>query len=233
MVGIIGAMEEEVTALKSKMNIKEVKQIKNLEFYIGLLHNKEVIVVRCGIGKVNAALCTQIMIDNFNIHCIINTGVAGSLNKKLNIGDIVISSNAVEHDFDTTAFGDPIGYISRMGMEDAFFKSDKQLVDVAKKAGESIENINTFVGTVATGDQFISSKEAKNKIKDNFDAYCAEMEGAAIAHACYINQIPFVIIRAISDKADEKADISFDEFTDLASKNSSNMIEKIVSMLNL
>lgn len=231
MIGIIGAMEEEITALISKMEMEEVKQIKNLKFYIGFIDFKRIIVARCGIGKVNAAICTQIMIDNFDIDCIINTGVAGGLNPQLNIGDIVISLDAVEHDFDTTAFGDPMGYISRMGMDNAFFKADKNLINIAKKAAESINNINIFVGTVASGDQFISSKEAKDKIKNNFNAYCAEMEGAAIAHTCYINKIPFVIIRAISDKADEKADISFEEFTDLAAKNSSIMIEQIVYCL--
>jgi len=231
MIGIIGAMEEEITALKTKLELKEVKQIKSLEFYTGFLHSKKIVLVRCGIGKVNAAVCTQILIDNFEIEQIINIGVAGGINPKLNIGDIVISLNAVEHDFDTTAFGDPIGYISRMGMEDAFFKADKKLIDIAKKAAENIKNINVFVGTIASGDQFISSKESKDRIKNNFNAYCTEMEGAAIAHTCYLNKIPFVIIRAISDKADEKADISFDEFTNLAAKNSSDMIEQIISML--
>lgn len=231
MIGIIGAMEEEVIALKSKMTIEEVKNIKNLDYYVGTLHDKKIVVVRCGIGKVNAALCTQIMVDNFEIKAIINIGVAGGLYEGLNIGDIVISSDAIQHDFDTTVFGDPIGYISRMGMKDAFFKADEKLISASKIAGNSLKNVNVFIGTIASGDQFISTKEVKNQIKSNCKAYCAEMEGAAIAHACYINDIPFVIIRAISDNADESADMSFEEFTNLAAKNSSNMVEKIVESI--
>lgn len=231
MIGIIGAMEEEITALKSKMNLDRVAEIKSLKFYIGKLHNKDIVVVKCGIGKVNAALCTQIMADNFELECVINIGVAGGLQNKMCIGDIVISKYAVQHDFDTSALGDKIGYISRMGMEDPFFKADKRLIQIAQDAGKSIPDINIYIGTVASGDQFISSKAAKEKIKDNFDAHCAEMEGAAIAHTCYINNLPFVIIRAISDNADESAGMSFDEFTDLAAKNSSIMIEKIVEKL--
>lgn len=231
MIGIIGAMEEEVVELKEKMELKEIKKIKNLEFYVGLLHQKDIVIVKCGIGKVNAALCTQILVDNFEIKSIINIGVAGGLYEKLKVGDIVISSNAVQHDFDASVFGDPVGYISRMGMKDAFFNADKDLIEIAKQAGETIATTNVYIGTVASGDQFISTKEVKNRIKTNFNAYCVEMEGAAIAHACYINQIPFVIIRAISDNADDEADISFEEFTHLAAKNSTTMIEKIVSQI--
>lgn len=229
MIGIIGAMEEEVTALKAKMEVAEVKTLKKMAFYVGKLHGKAVVVVKCGIGKVNAALCTQIMVDHFDIRVIINTGVAGGLHEGLNIGDIVISDKAVQHDFDTAVFGDPVGYISRMDMEDAYFRADKTLVEAAKNAVDKIDGVKALVGTVASGDQFISSREAKDKIKSNFDAYCAEMEGAAIAHACYINDIAFVIIRAISDNADEAADMSFEEFTHLAAKNSSQMIENIVA----
>lgn len=229
MIGIIGAMEEEVLALKHKMELKETKKIKNLEFYIGSLHQRDIIVVKCGIGKVNAALCTQILIDNFEIKAIINTGVAGGLNDDLNIGDIVISSATVYHDFDTTAFGDPLGYISRMGMEDCFFKADDHLIEIAKKCSESIENIKIIVGKVASGDQFISKVDIKNKIKSEFDASCVEMEGAAIAHTCFINQIPFVIIRSISDNASKDANMSFDEFVSLAASNSSAIVETIIS----
>ncbi len=233
MIGIIGAMEEEVVILKSKMNIKEFKNLKNNEFYIGTLSNKDVVVVKCGIGKVNAALCTQVLLDNFNIKAIINTGVAGGLNDKLNIGDIVISSNAVQHDFDTSIFGEPIGCIPRINMKDAFFTADETLINVAKQASDTLENVNTLIGTVASGDQFISDREIKNKIKSNFNAYCVEMEGGAIAHVCYINKVPFLIIRSISDKADGSAEVSFEEFVGLAAKNSSNMIEKIISILEL
>lgn len=229
MVAIIGAMEEEVVLLQAKLENKDVKVIKNLEVYTGLLNGKEVAVVKCGIGKVNAALCTQMLIDNFDIESVINTGVAGGLNPTLGIGDIVISKKAVQHDFDTAVFGDPVGYISRMGMKDCYFSADEKLIKSAMLAAEELENIKYVVGTVASGDQFIAAKEAKDKIKKNFDADCAEMEGAAIAHACYVNNVPFVIIRAISDNADESADMSFEEFTHLAAKNSTIMIEKMIS----
>lgn len=229
MLGIIGAMEEEIMQLKAKMNVEQIKTLKKLKFYIGTLDNKNIVVVRCGIGKVNAALCTQIMIDNFDIEAVINTGVAGGLNDKLNIGDIVISSDAVHHDFDTTKFGDPIGYISRMDMKDAFFKADTKLINLAEQAGKTMTDIKVFVGRIASGDQFISTKETKDKIKNDCDAYCVEMEGAAIAHACYINEIPFLIIRAISDNADDSSDISFEEFVNKAAQNAGNMIEKIVN----
>lgn len=229
MVGIIGAMEEEVVLLQGKLADKQIKVIKNLEICTGLLNQKEVAVVKCGIGKVNAALCTQILIDNFDIEAIINTGVAGGLNPNLRIGDIVISKKAVQHDFDTSVFGDAVGYISRMGMKDCYFYADEKLIKSAMLAAEEIEDIKYVVGTVASGDQFIAAKEAKDKIKRNFDADCAEMEGAAIAHACYVNNVPFVIIRAISDNADESADMSFEEFTHLAARNSAVMIDKMLS----
>lgn len=229
MVAIIGAMEEEVVLLQAKLENKDVKVIKNLEVYTGLLNGKEVAVVKCGIGKVNAALCTQMLIDNFDIESVINTGVAGGLNPTLGIGDIVISKKAVQHDFNTVMLGDPVGYISRMGMKDCYFPADEKLIKSAMLAAEELENIKYVVGTVASGDQFIAAKEAKDKIKKNFDADCAEMEGAAIAHACYVNNVPFVIIRAISDNADESADMSFEEFTHLAAKNSTIMIEKMIS----
>ena len=229
MIGIIGAMDEEVVLLQEQLENKEVKVIKNLEFYTGLLKGKEVVIVKCGIGKVNAALCTQILIDNFDIEAVINTGVAGGLNPTLKIGDIVISKKAVQHDFDTAVFGDPVGYISRMGMKDCYFYADEKLIKSAMLAAGELENIKYVVGTVASGDQFIATKEAKDKIKKNFDADCAEMEGAAMAHACYVNNVPFVIIRAISDNADESANMSFEEFTKLAAKNSANMIDKMLS----
>lgn len=229
MIGIIGAMEEEVTQLKAKMNIKETKTLKKLNFYIGSLHNKDIVVVRCGIGKVNAALCTQIMIDNFDIHAVINTGVAGGLDDKLSIGDIVISSDTIQHDFDTTKFGDPVGYISDIDMEDAFFKADTKLINIAEQVGKTMIHTKVFVGRIASGDQFISSKEVKNKIKNNCNAYCTEMEGAAIAHACYINEVPFLIIRAISDNADDTSGISFEEFVNMAAQNAADMIEKIIN----
>ena len=226
LIGIIGAMDEEVTLLKEKMEIEECRKIIGLDFYKGKLHNTDIVVVKCGIGKVNAAVCTQALICNFDIEKIINTGVAGAVFGELKIGDIVISSDAVEHDMDTTAFGDAPGVIPRM--DESFFKADKMLIDLAVKAGEALEGHKVFTGPVASGDRFVSTMEEKNKIWSHFKAYCAEMEGGAVAHVCYLNKIPFVIIRSISDKADEKADMSYEEFLHIAAKNSSIILENML-----
>ena len=155
IIGIIGAMEEEVISLRRKMELKEVHQIAGMEFYEGTMKDVQVIVVRCGIGKVNAAVCTQILIDRFNPTYIINTGVAGGLHPEVNIGDVVISSDTVEHDMDTTAFGDPKGVIPRM--DNSFFEADNQLVELAKDAAnEVLKEHKVWVGRIASGDQFVS-----------------------------------------------------------------------------
>lgn len=226
-IGIIGAMEEEVIAIRRKMNIKETVHIASMDFYVGELNRKKIVIVRCGIGKVNAAVCTQILIDKFDVSYIINTGVAGGLYPEINIGDIIISSDTVEHDMDVTAFGHEKGYIPRM--DKTFFEADKWLVEIAKKAAEGIKGEHkVYVARIASGDQFISSMKAKDEIYTTFTAYCAEMEGAAIAHTCFLNKVPFVVIRAISDKADQSADVNFDEFVNLAARNASNIIEAMI-----
>lgn len=227
IIGIIGAMEEEVISLRRKMELKEIHQIAGMDFYEGTMKDTQVIVVRCGIGKVNAAVCTQILIDRFNPNYIINTGVAGGLHPDINIGDVVISSDTVEHDMDTTAFGDPKGVIPRMN--NSFFEADKALVKCAEEAAkEVLKEHKVWIGRIASGDQFVASMKVKQEIYSTFTAFCAEMEGAAIAHTCYLNQIPFVVIRAISDKADNGAEMNFDEFVNLAARNASKMIEGIV-----
>ncbi|MGL4736131.1 MAG: 5'-methylthioadenosine/adenosylhomocysteine nucleosidase [Cellulosilyticaceae bacterium] len=229
-IGIIGAMEEEVIALRRKMQVQHNHEIATMVFYEGMMDETKVILVRCGIGKVNAAICTQILIDKFDVDYIINTGVAGGLHPEINIGDIVISSDTVQHDMDTTAFGDPKGVIPRMDC--SFFEADAILVNAAKEAAESLKGEQkVFVGRIASGDQFVSSLKVKEDIYSTFTAYCAEMEGAAIAHACYLNHVPFVVIRAISDKADHSAEMNFDEFVNLAARNASRMIEGIVKTI--
>lgn len=230
IIGIIGAMDEEVDELKEIMECHNTTDQAGLTFYTGLLHGEKVVVVRCGIGKVNAAICTQVLIDQYDVNVIVNVGVAGALHKTLDIGDIVISSDAVYHDFDTTAFGHKKGIIPRM--DESFFKADEEMIKLAKEAGENLpSNPNIFVQRIVSGDQFVASKELKEEIIKEFDAYCTEMEGAAIAHTCYLNQIPFVIIRAISDKADHSAEINFNEFVIKAAKNSSLMIQNILQNL--
>lgn len=230
MIGIIGAMDEEVISLKRKMHVTKQEEIAGMEFFIGTVGEKEVVVVRCGIGKVNAAVCTQILVDLFNVDYVINTGVAGALYPELNIGDIVVSSDTVEHDMDASAVGNPRGEIPRM--KKTYFEADARLIEAAKKAAESLRGERkVYVGRVASGDQFVCSMKVKEDIYTTFTAYCAEMEGAAIAHTCFLNQVPFVIIRAISDKADQSADVNFEEFVDVAAKNASRMIEGILHSL--
>lgn len=225
-IGIIGAMEEEITLLQQKANIISEEEMIGLTFYKGTLHNKNMVLVKSGIGKVNAALCTQILIDHFNVDCVINVGVAGAVYKQLSIGDIVISEDAVQHDMDTSVFGDPIGIIPRM--EESYFKADKTLIDLAKKCSTTLTSkARVFIGRIASGDQFISTQQGKQKIWQTVQGYCAEMEGAAIAHACYVNHIPFVIIRSISDDAEDKAHIAYEQFVKIAAENSSELLEKI------
>lgn len=229
-IGIIGAMEEEVILLKEKLKIRKIENIASMDFYEGIMEGKEIILVRCGIGKVNAAICTQILVDVFNVEAIINTGVAGALEEKLEIGDIVISSDAIQHDMDATGFGYKIGEIPRM--EKSIFEADTNLVKLAKVSSEKTDDqCKSYIGRVVSGDQFISDRDKKNIIYKNFQPYCTEMEGAAIAHVCHLNYIPFVIIRAISDKADQSAEVNFSEFVEKAALHSSKMLEKMIEQI--
>lgn len=229
-IGIIGAMEEEVLALKSKINLTEVRGIASLEFYVGILEGREVVVVRGGIGKVNAAICTQLLIDCFQIDAVINTGVAGALSDDLEIGDIVISEDVVQHDMDARAFGYELGYIPRMS--ESFFKADRNLVNIAEKASEVLSmDIKVYIKRVLSGDVFVSDPVKKQSLIDTFGGYCVEMEGAAIAQTCFVNRVPFVIIRSISDKADASAEVNFNEFAQEAAMNSCMMLEKMMHYL--
>lgn len=227
IIGVIGAMEEEVASLKQKLEIVTTKSVAGLSYCVGKYGKNQVVLVKSGIGKVNAAICTQAMIDHFGVDYVINTGVAGAVSTDLKIGDILISSDAVQHDMDTTAFGDPVGIIPRMA--ESYFKADDMLVELAESAAEEqADKYRVLVGRVASGDQFISTKEGKEKIRRNVKGDCAEMEGAAIAQTCYLNNIPFVIIRAISDDANEDAGMSFDEFCMMAAEKSSFLTQKII-----
>lgn len=210
-IGIIGAMDEEVSRLKEKMHVKKVEKKAGMEFFDGELAGKEVVIVRSGIGKVNAGICTQILVDDFQVEAVINTGVAGSLKNEINIGDIVLSSDSLQHDMDATGFGYEPGIIPRM--EQSVFVADAQLIELAKQVNEQVNpEIHTFVGRVVSGDQFISDKQKKDYLVEQFAGYCTEMEGAAIAQACYVNEIPYLVIRAISDKADNSATMDYGEF---------------------
>ena len=185
---------------------------------VALAKDKEVVIVQSGIGKVNMALCTQILADRFDVKAVINTGVAGGLYKDIEIGDIVISKDAVQHDVDATVFGYKVGEIPRM--DTSYFEADKDLIELAKKTCDEVNpDIHSYVGRVVSGDQFISDNKKKHYLINEFDGYCAEMEGAAMAQAAHLNQIPFIILRAISDKADQEAAGSYEEFEKAAIKH--------------
>ncbi|NCC15256.1 MAG: 5'-methylthioadenosine/adenosylhomocysteine nucleosidase [Clostridia bacterium] len=229
-IGIIGAMEEEILCLKEKIEIVTTKNVVGLTFYIGRYKGNSIILVRSGIGKVNAAICAQAMIDHFGVDYILMLGVAGALAEGLNIGDIVISTDAVQHDMDTSALGDPIGTIPRMA--ESYFKADEELVRLAMaSAAEIADGYRVITGRIASGDQFICTKEGKSKIRKDVQGTCAEMEGAAIAHACWLNRIPFLIVRAISDGAGEEANLSFEKFCSIAAKRSSELVERIIEKM--
>lgn len=229
-IGIIGAMEIEVAQLKEMMQDAVVTPKAGMDFYSGKINGKDVVVVQSGVGKVNAAMCTQILVDVFNVEAIINTGVAGSLRNEINIGDIVISRKAVEHDMDVTALGYRKGFIP--GLKKSKFEANEGLILLAVRTCQQVNpDISVYTGTVATGDQFIASREVKDSIIETFDASCTEMEGAAIAHAAYLNDVPFVIIRAISDKADNSATMDYPEFEKQAVEHTVRLLDGMLKQL--
>lgn len=221
-IGIIVAMQEEFDEILNIMDIIKEEDIYNVNFKKGNIGENNIIVVKSGVGKVNAARTTQILIDKFNINTIINVGSAGALNSKLNIGDIVIADKLIQHDFDITAFNHKKGYITDVG---DYIYCDKNLVMKLEKVAnnmraDKIENkeYKFITGTIASGDIFCTDVEMKNKIYSKFSAECVEMEGAAIAQVCYLDNIPFVVMRSISDSPNGNNAIVFDEFAKLASK---------------
>ena len=230
MLGIIGAMEVEVKELREMMENPQAQTVAGMTFYQGTIKGKEVVVVRSGIGKVNAGICSQILVDRYNVEGIINTGIAGSLKNEINIGDIVLATVAVQHDVDATGFGYPLGEIPQMGIKE--FPADEKLRALAEECSKKANpDIQVFCGRVASGDQFISSKEKKNWISANFDAYCTEMEGAAIAQAAYLNNIPYLVVRAISDKADDSANMDYSGFEAKAVENSVRLMAAMLEAM--
>lgn len=229
-IGIIGAMNEEVIELKNIMTDVQVEKIGNLEFFKGNLLNKEVVLVEGGIGKVNAAICATLMIEHFKVSKVLFTGVAGGTNPDINIGDIVIGVDQIEHDFDSTAFGYALGQIPRM--DTYIFEADRELVDLAYSiAVEKFGREKVRKGRIVSGDEFVASVEKIKWLRETFNADCTEMEGAAVAHVCHVFKMPFLIIRAISDKANHDAKVDFPEFVKLAAKNSKIIIEGILERI--
>lgn len=227
VTGIIGAMEHEVKNLKAEMTDTVTTEIAAMTFVKGLLGTHQVVVVQCGIGKVNAGICAQILISQFHVSRIINTGVAGALDSRLNIGDIVVSEDAVQHDYDVSPIGFAKGEIPYTGLY--AFPADPELTELAMKAAaNSGENIQVMKGRVCSGDQFIASGEQKHTIVSTFGGLCCEMEGAAIAQVCFLNKVPFVIVRAISDKADIHEELDFEEFQYMAAERCGKIVRDLI-----
>lgn len=229
-IGIIGAMEVEVETLKKDMEVGRVVKKAGMEFHEGVLNGMPVVVVRSGICKVNAAVCTQILIDDFGVDGIINTGVGGSLNAEINIGDIVISTDVVHHDVNAVEFGYALGQIPQMKVFS--FPADEAFAEKAKAACNRVNpDITVWRGRICSGDQFVSSQEQKDQIIKAFHGWCTEMEGAGIAQTAYLNGVPFIIVRAISDKADNSAYVDYATFEKKAAEHSVRLVEALMSDL--
>ena len=229
-VGIIGAMEQEVARLKEVMENVSITTRAGMDFYEGILEGKKVVVVQSGIGKVNAGMCTQILVDLFQVEAVINTGIAGSLNNDINIGDIVLSTDVLHHDMDAPGFGYPKGQIP--GMKVFSFVANAALRETAVRVCQKVNpDIQVFEGRIVSGDQFVARAEVKNEIIKEFAGYCTEMEGAGIAHAAYLNKVSYVIIRAISDKADNSATMDYPEFEKQAIAHSVALVKELLPMI--
>ena len=230
-LGIIGAMSIEVEKLKGMMDELNVVEKAGMEFYDGLLEGTPCVVVQCGVGKVNAAMCVQILCDCYGVSHIVNTGVAGSLCADLDIGDFVISCEAVYHDFDCSVINPNYTVGQVPGLAVRAFPADKKLMELALESANKVHAGHCKIGTVASGDQFVCDKAIKEKIISNTGALCTEMEGAAIAHTAWRNKTPFVVIRAISDKADDSAQMDYPTFEKIAAERCAAVTQTLAAAL--
>lgn len=226
VLGIISAMSEELELLLKEMDIERTDKKANMQFNYGTLWSKKVVAVVCGIGKVNAAVCTQILISEYKANKIVNVGVAGGIGEEIVPGDLVIANNLVQHDMDTTAFGDKHGQVPRLDTFD--FKCDEELVSLAKNVCANITKHKSFVGRIVTGDQFVANVNKIRWFHEEFNALACEMEGGSIAHVCYLNHVPFVVIRSISDNANTGAHMDYEKFIPIAVENSTNILRDMV-----
>ena len=225
MIGIIGAMEPEVQAIKELIKNPKAKKIGSIEFVEGTINSKDVVVAQCGIGKVFAAMCAEAMILNYKLEYLLNVGVAGALSGNLDVNSIAISESLVQHDMDTSPLGDPIGMIS--GINIVNIPADKAVIDKVKNAVEAL-GFDYEVGVIASGDQFINDANKKDYIKSTFSAIACEMEGAAIAQVAYVNKVPFCVIRAMSDKADGSSYVDFSSFLSKAIERTKVLIKELI-----
>ena len=229
-LGSIGAMDVEVAILKEKMTDKAVTRRAGRDYCEGKLHGLDVVIVQCGVGKVHAAMCTQTLCDVYGVTHIVNTGIAGSLDAALDIGDVVVSRDAMYHDFDCVHFGYPAGKVP--GQEVIAFPADEKMMALALQASETVNPGHARIGRVATGDLFVASREQKQRIIDLTGAQCTEMEGGAIAQVAYTNGVPFVILRAISDKADDSAEMDYPTFEKKAAEHCAAVTELLAKALS-
>lgn len=228
-VAIIGAMEEEVTLLRDNIENQQIEVIAGCEFITGSFNNKEIILLRSGIGKVNAAMSTTILMERYQPDVVINTGSAGGYNPELKVGDLVISTEVRHHDVDVTIFGYEYGQVPQLP---AAFTADKKLINVAEKAALQLENIQAVTGLIATGDSFMNDPVRVEFVREKFeDLQAVEMEGAAIAQVAHQYGVPFVVIRSLSDIAGKESNISFDQYLETAAVNSANLVMGIVKSI--
>ncbi|MBV1758672.1 MAG: 5'-methylthioadenosine/adenosylhomocysteine nucleosidase [Dethiosulfatibacter sp.] len=226
-IGIIGAMDEEILLLKNRLTNLRILKDRVFEIYSGQYNNKDVVLVKSGIGKVNAAIAASVLINNMNVLAIINTGIAGSIKKAVGLGDVVISSDTQQYDVDVTAFGYKLGTIPRL--ETSVFKADTHLIDLCKK---SIHDKTSYhIGRIVSGDRFVSSDEFKKQLGLQFDAYCVDMESASIGHVCYLYDIPYVAIRCISDNADETSLVSNQDFETYTAEISAAITLNVIELM--
>ncbi len=224
-IGIIGAMEPEIEALVNMLSEGQMHLISGVTYYTGMLENKKVAIARCGIGKVFAALCAEAMILNFSPSLIVNTGVGGAVAAGLSTGDIVIADKLCQHDMDTSAIGDPVGLVS--GINKIYFDADRRAVQLLLAASKTL-SLNAKVATVASADKFVASAEDKKRISRTFSAAACEMEGCAVAQVAFVNDIPFAVVRAISDSADGEATMDYPTFLPIAARNSQSLTLELV-----
>ena len=228
-LGIISAMSEELELLLNDMDLKSKQTKANMTFNNGIVWGKDVVAVVCGIGKVNAAVCAQILISEYKVDKVVNVGVAGGIGKDIYPGDVVIADTLVQHDMDTTAFGDKHGQIPRLDTFD--FKCDETLIKLAKESCTERKDINSFTGRIVTGDQFVANIDKIKWLSQEFEAVACEMEGASIAHVCYLNNIPFVVIRSISDNANNGAHMDYQQFIPIGVKNSTTILKSMLEKI--
>lgn len=228
MIGIIGAMDIEVEKIKAFLTDISTENISGVNFVRGKFGEKCVVVAKCGVGKVFAGLCAEAMILKYAPDLIINVGVAGCLDENLKIGDIVIADSVCQHDMDTSPLGDPVGMLSDINI--IKIPADKKAYELFSQCAKELD-LSYSVGTIASGDQFVSSGDKKKFIIDNFGAKSCEMEGGAIGHVCYVNKVPFAVLRAMSDGANDDAKMDFPTFAKMAAENSTNVIKAFLSKI--